>query len=319
MRVKPLRGKGPSPTRRDGFIELPWYATLKHFATKANNKKGYDLVLTGPASSGKTTAAYMLAHDLKYDIVVQQCHRRVEVEEFKGTRSIVPGKGGMPITGFDPGSLTRAVLECRTKKGVVYLIDEIALVDPAMLAILNNLTQRDKHSCLSVPELGKEFQRPDNLIIIGTMNPEYAGNHSLSEAFLSRVVLLECPMMSRQHVRSIMLLHYPKPVHVNMATRLMFYIESGRINQIHQWEPDLRTMLQFLDLWIALEPGFSNGRPLDNMLAAFEQVIAPKIGWIDSYASVREAIKKAIRASLGSGIPADDDDDVTFVAPMDDE
>ncbi len=304
------------PHRRDGFIELAWYHTFKFYATEANNGQGYDVMLSGPASSGKTTAAYMLAHDLRYDIVVQQCHRRVEVEEFRGTRSIVPGEAGMPVTGFDPGSLTLAVQRCATSRGIVYLIDEINLVDPAMLAILNNLTQRDAHSCLVIPELSTSYPRPPNLIIVGTKNPEYAGTNQLSEAFLSRIVLLECPMMGHKELRDITLAKFPRnPDMVDITVRVMQYIETARINEQHQWEPDLRTMLQFLDLWLIREPKWKRGQPFITMSVVFESVIGPKIGWCDTTAAVRSGLIASICTSLGKGLPIDDDG---LAEPLDD-
>lgn len=309
--------------RKDGFMELSWYKNVVFFATKANGGKGYDLILSGPASSGKTTAAYMLAHDLKYEIVVQQCHRRVEVEDFRGTRSIVPGKGGMPITSFDAGSLTHSVQLCEKARGVVYCIDEINLVDPAMLAILNNLTQRDAHSCLVMPELNRTYPRPDNLIIIGTMNPDYQGTNQLAEAFLSRIVILECPMMDSRELKEIMLTKFPQnPNMVEATVRVMNYIEACRKNEQHHWEPDLRTMFQFHDLWLSREPKWKRFTPWNTGQEVFEDVIGPKIGWKDSYSSIREGLCNAITTSLGRPASEESSGDITEapdVTPNDDE
>lgn len=305
---------GDNGFRPDGFLPLPWYETFKFLATDANNGSGWDVALTGPASSGKTTAGYMLAHDLGYEIIVQQCHRRVEVEDFRGTRSIVPGKGNVPVTGFDPGTLTQAVTRAtdyqnssRAPHGIVYLVDEANLVDPAMLAILNNLTQKDKHSGLSVPETQSFYPRPPNLIIVFTLNPEYLGTQQLSEAFTSRVVKLECPMMDLATVRKIMDNRFPKfPDHCLAASRIMGYIESCRKQETHQWEADLRTMFQFLDIWIKEDPSWHRGVPGTSAVSVLDRIIGPKIGWMDSIASVRKGLCDAILSTINTKFNDDD-------------
>jgi hypothetical protein len=296
------------PKRADGFIELPWYPRLVFIATKANHGDGWDAILKGPSASGKTTAGYMLAHDLGYEIVVQQCHRRVEVEDFRGTRSIIPGKGGIPVTGFDPGSLTRAIMLCETAKGVVFIIDEINFVDASMLAILHNITQRDTHSALVIPETGKVYPRPRNFIIVGTMNPEYMGTNPLGEALTSRVVQIETPMLSYQQIRDILATHFPKRLgHVEATARIMGYIETCRIQEQHQWEPDLRTMHQFLDIWTMSEPDWKRGMPLNRMAIAFDEIIGPKIGWRDTFFQVRKGLCDGIMSSIGTRVVRGDD------------
>lgn len=304
--------------RKDGFIPLSWFDDLNFMATLANGGSGWDTILTGPASSGKTTGAYALAHDLNYEIIVQQCHKRVEVEDFRGTRSIIQGKGNVPITGFDPGTFTMAVEHAiryeeqhkvgQGYKGVVYLIDEINLVDPSMLAILNNMTQRDKHSCLVIPETGARYPRPSNLIIIGTMNPEYIGTNQLSEATISRIVKLECPMMRPDEIRAILHLKFPNHIlHADIAARVMQFIESGRRNEQFQWEPDLRTIIQFLDLWVHRDTSWKRGRPFDIMADCLDKIIGPKIGWRDTFTAQRKGLCDAIRSGLGDRMAAGDD------------
>ena len=288
------------PVRKDGNIVLPWYERFKFMATKANKGNGWDIVLTGPSSSGKTWAVYMLARDLGWDIVVQQGHRRIEVEELRGTRSIIAGKSGMPITGFDPGTLTKALQMCAECPGVVFLFDELNLLDAGMLNMTNNLTQRDEHSALVVPELGITIPRPKNFLFVGTMNPEYEAVNHLSEAFLSRIVKIECPMMNLQQVRAILSMRCGAPRDmVDVASRSMNYIETARRNEQHQWEPDLRTMIQFLDAWVYTEPQWKKGDPLDKMSIVFDEIIGPKIGWKDTFYPTRKGLRDAIVVSLG--------------------
>ena len=291
------------PVRKDGNITLPWYDRFVFMATRANQGRGWDIVLAGPSSSGKTYAAYMLAHDLGWDIVVQQGHRRIEVEELRGTRSIIAGKGGMPITGFDPGTLTKALQMCDNAKGVVFLFDELNLLDAGMLNMCNNLTQRDEHSALVVPELGITIPRPKNFLFVGTMNPEYTAVNSLSEAFLSRIVKIECPMMGLQQVRAILSLKFVgNKDMVDIAARTMSYVETARRNEQHQWEPDLRTMMQFLDAWINTQSGWTKGTSLDTMARVFDEIVGPKIGWNDTFLATRKGLRDAIVMSLGGTI-----------------
>jgi len=294
--------KTPYPIRKDGCIKLPWYDHFVFMATKANGGKGWGVILSGPSSSGKTFAAYMLARDLGYELVVQQGHRRIEIEELRGTRSIVAGKGGMPVTGFDPGTITRALQLCSQKgvKGVVFDFDEINLVDPGMLGAINNLNQMDENSVWVVPELQTTYKRPSNFIFVGTMNPEYAAVNPLSEAFMSRIVVIECPMMDIQAVRTILSLKFKGCQDMVDATaRAMNYIETARRNEQHHWEPDLRTMIQFLDAWHREQPNWKKGTSLNTMASVFDAIIGAKIGWRETVMPARKGLRDSIVVSLG--------------------
>jgi hypothetical protein len=305
--------------RSDGYIELPWYKRLKFLVTGANGGQGYDVILSGPSAAGKTVAGYMIAEDLGYECIVQQCHRRMETEDFRGTRSIKPGPKGMPITGFDPGPVLHAVQRAihwrklwqemtekdapkgknknyRAYKGVVWLGDELNLVDPGMLAFLNNLLQRDKNSKIVVPETGKSYDRPPNLIILGTMNPEYAAANQLSEAMLSRVVLLECPAMQFEDVRDILAIRCPNNSMVRLVARTMGAIRAAHGQQEITWDPDLRTMQQLLDYWYALEPEWERTNAMARFKTCLDEIVGPKIGWYETFAHVRNGIWDAVCA-----------------------
>lgn len=298
------------------YVMLSWYSNFFSIA-----KLGYDVLLVGPSSSGKTIAAYALAKRLGYDLVIQQGHRRVESEALIGSRSIVPGPNGHPVTGFDPGTLLHSLQLCKKAAGVVFLIDEVNLIDPGMLACLNNILQRDEHSRLYVPEMERDFPRPNNWKFIGTMNPDYIGTHPLSQAFISRPVLLETPVMKRSEALKVLHLNYPSvPAHrLAIVGHTMQVMHQLRNQGRHDWDVDIRTMFQLLDYWIIAEPNFSIGLGVNNYLTCVDAICGPKIGYIDGMGPTRKAIIKGMSTYLskivtslpvGSNSLGEDDEEI---------
>lgn len=156
-----------------------WYDRMRRLVACRVN-----VLLVGPAGSGKTTAAAMLAEELELPFYRVSLSAGVDEGILQGWL--------LPIEIGGQFSYVPSVMVTAYESGGVVLIDEMDSADPNMLIILNAALDNgawfipSRHGC---PEL----HRHENFIVIGAANTwghgrdrKYTGAQCLDERTLSR-------------------------------------------------------------------------------------------------------------------------------------
>lgn len=156
-----------------------WYSRMQRLVACRVN-----VLLVGPAGSGKTTAAAMLAEDLELPFYRVSLSAGVDEGILQGWL--------LPIDIGGQFSYVPSVMVTAYECGGVVLIDEMDAADPNMLIILNAALDNgawfipSRHGC---PEL----KRHQDFIVIGAANTwghgrdrKYTGAQCLDERTLSR-------------------------------------------------------------------------------------------------------------------------------------
>ena len=152
-------------------------------------------VLQAPAGMGKTSSLISYAHSKGWDVFVQECSSDMDTEDFVGSWTI-EGGDTVFLAGESASAFHRAAeIEEGKKKGeigddkmVLLLLDEVNLVQPAVLKSLGSLFDSRKY-------INTPFGRilcGESLIIAGTMNSEEdSAGYLLDPTFRSRVLILK--------------------------------------------------------------------------------------------------------------------------------
>lgn len=119
------------PASNPGFIVPRWGAkVISWFAADPE-----PLWLSGPTGSGKSALVRWIASKLNYPVYEITGHARLELQDLTGGQALVPNpQGAGATTAWVDGPLTRAM-----RTGGIFLLNEIDLVDPAILAGLNTI------------------------------------------------------------------------------------------------------------------------------------------------------------------------------------
>lgn len=146
---------------------------------------GEPLFLAGPSGSGKSSVVRQICARLNYGLQHTVGHNRLEFPELASTMVI---RGGNTV--LVPGPLARAM-----KCGMVFLFDEIDLVDESTNAALNEVLQGRP---LLVPETGELIEPHPMFRFIATGNSQggrdhtglYSGIVNQNMAFMERFIHL---------------------------------------------------------------------------------------------------------------------------------
>ena len=146
------------------------------------------LYIAGPSGCGKTSAILQIAARLKWPVEQVTFSNRSEIQDLLGHFSVQDRN----VT-FHYGPLSRAMLN-----GSILLLNEIDLVNPGDLALLNDVIEGRP---LCILQNGGEIVFPHPLFrVIATANTKGAGDESgfyngtriLNQAFLDRWRFIEC-------------------------------------------------------------------------------------------------------------------------------
>jgi len=265
---------GQSVRQTAGFIELPFHGRMR-----SASDRGWPVLLTGPAATGKTTAVKLLAKQREAVAYTQQCYRTLSVEEVRGTRGLNE-KG----TTFEPGPLTRSLLD----PNGWYFLDEINMADPGILSLLNNLL--DGTGVVTIPETGQVIPRSPNWRFFGAFNPGYVATSELNQALKSRCQVIECDFLPMEiEARLIAEKYSAMPKDTVAVVNVAAAVRAARCNGDHDFDMCLRTCFQLWEVWQEI------GDPLE----AFRQVVLPKIGDEGAFGPVREGLLRAVEMIIG--------------------
>lgn len=199
-------------------------------ALQEARKKGLPVMAYGPPGTGKTAlieAAYCVGGTVVHTV---QGTGDTETADFIGSFTQLPG-GNFEWTD---GPMLRAM-----ENGEVLYIDEIALIDPKVMAVVYSVMDgRGEYQVTANPERGT-VKAAEGFYIASACNPNAPGAR-LSEAILSRFVL-------QFEVQTDYALAKALGVAAKMVTcaqNLQKKYESGEVG----WAPQLRECLAFRDI-----------------------------------------------------------------------
>lgn len=203
-------------------------------ALRTAREKGLPILAYGPPGTGKTAlieAAYAVDGKKVYTV---QGTGDTETADFVGSFTQLPG-GSFE---WNDGPLLRAMEE-----GSVLYIDEIALIDPKVMAVVYSVMDgRGEYAVTQNPERGI-VTAAEGFYIASACNPNAPGAR-LSEAILSRFVLQFEVTTDYALAKT---LGVPAKM-VGAAQNLQRKLETGEVG----WAPQLRECLAFRDISAAL-------------------------------------------------------------------
>ena len=173
----PDRASTTSSASRSGReVFAPHYRRMKDWCSE-----GEPVLLEGPAATGKTYSIRQLAKQFNAALYVQQAYRTLAVEDIRGSRGL--NSEGTTFEPRDARSLARDL-------NGWFFIDELNVADPAIICLLNNLL--DGSGEVTIPETGDVVKRSDKWRFFGAYNAGCVATGQLSEALVSRCVVIEC-------------------------------------------------------------------------------------------------------------------------------
>lgn len=203
-------------------------------ALRTAREKNLPILAYGPPGTGKTAlieAAYTVDGKKVYTV---QGTGDTETADFIGSYTQLPG-GNFE---WNDGPLLRAMEE-----GAVLYIDEIALIDPKVMAVVYSVMDgRGEYAVTQNPERGI-VSAAEGFYIASACNPNAPGAR-LSEAILSRFVLQFEVTTDYALAKT---LGVPAKM-VGAAQNLQRKLEAGEVG----WAPQLRECLAFRDIAAAL-------------------------------------------------------------------
>lgn len=215
------------------------------------NGNGEGLFLTGPTGSGKSSVIIEVAGRINYPVQRVIGHSRLELPELCGQWIVVNGN-----MRYVHGPLAIAM-----KEGHIFLLDEIDLLDPAVLVGLNMVLEG---APLSIPENGGELIHPapgfkfvctGNSTGTGDITGNYQGVLAQNMALLDRLWVVKVDYAPEDVELQIL----TKTFNIPKAILKQFVTCATDIRRGHEGGLGITMSTRVLIRWIMLSAAF---RPL---------------------------------------------------------
>ena len=152
------------------------------------NGKIKGVLFTGPAGTGKSILARIMAVGMGAPLLSYQGNEGAQIEDFTGAWIPDVNKPGSYV--FCPGILLKAYTQ-----GWQMLIDEINMAPASILSILNQFLD---DTPFIIASDGVTYRKHQNFVLYATMNPGYEGTSALNPALKSRMTVLPVDRLTRQ-------------------------------------------------------------------------------------------------------------------------
>ena len=133
------------------------------------------LILTGPAGTGKSVAAYIMSYEMGAPLITYQASEGMQIEDMIG--EFKPSDDPSKQFEFVLGLLLKAYSE-----GYQMLIDEVNTAPAGILSIINQFMDDTP----TITQKGVIYRRNPNFVLYMTLNPGYEGTQIMNQALKSR-------------------------------------------------------------------------------------------------------------------------------------
>lgn len=171
-----------------------------------NNADGDGIYFHGPTGCGKTSLIVQVAARLNWPVRRTNGTARLELADLVGDMGLETGESGAPETRFHYGPLALAM-----KEGSIFILDEIDLIDPSVVAALNPVLEGD---ALVLDRNGGEVIHPHpNFRFVATGNTaglgddtgNYVGTSQQNLATMDRFWVIEMGYMAPEDEKEILM------------------------------------------------------------------------------------------------------------------
>lgn len=143
------------------------------------------VLLTGPAGTGKSVLATIMATEMGAPLLRYQATEGTQIEDLRG--EYIPSANKDKQFEFCLGLLLKAYSE-----GWQMLIDEINMAPAGVLSLLNQFLDDTPNITI----YGQVYKRHPNFVLYCTMNPGYEGTNPLNASLKSRFVVHQVTRLS---------------------------------------------------------------------------------------------------------------------------
>ena len=216
---------------------------------------GENILLAGPKATGKSLFAENLAEVFarpRWDV---SFHVNMDAASLIGMDTFRGGE-----VSFRPGPVYTVA-----KAGGFAILDEINMAKSEAMAVLH--ATLDFRRTIDVPGYERMELHPATRFI-ATMNYGYAGTKELNEALVSRFVVIQMPMISKESLIKLIRKHYPDIREEGAGELTFMFLELHKKcenGEISSKALDLRGLLgavglmeKGLDIFTALDMGITN-------------------------------------------------------------
>lgn len=181
-----------------------------------------NILLKGPAGSGKTKLAETLSDEVRRPMHQVNCSVDLDTESLLGFKTIQTNEEGQQEIVFIDGPVIKAM-----KQGHILYIDEINMAKPETLPILNGVL--DYRRQITNPYTGEVIKAAPGFNVIAAINEGYVGTLPMNEALKNRFIVIEVDYIDGDILKTV----------IKEQSRLQ---DDKVIEQIIKFNEDLRTM-----------------------------------------------------------------------------
>ena len=256
--IREFNAQYPTPPELQNRIPQPryhYYGKDVWEAAVAAILCGENLLLAGSKATGKNVLAENLAQVFARPAWDVSFHVNMDAASLIGMDTFEGGE-----VRFRPGP----VYLC-AKHGGFGVLDEINMAKSEAMAVLH--ATLDFRRTIDVPGYERMELHPATRFI-ATMNYGYAGTKELNEALVSRFVVIQMPMISKESLIKLIKKHYPDIREEGAGELTFMFLELHKKcenGEISSKALDLRGLLgavglmeKGLDIFTALDMGITN-------------------------------------------------------------